>query len=408
MVGRHRESMPLELKSKSSTAGTSSGGRDHRIDWLRGVALVSIFINHMPGNRFENWTSRNFGFSDAAELFVLLAGIAAAFAFFSRMARGDHAGVARKAISRAGVLYSMHLVSTLLAVGVFAGAAWLIGNNEILELIGVAPVLAEPAAGLMGVMLGGHQLGYFNILPLYVFLILMVPALMWLAARDLRLMLGASFALYLAAHLWPIDMPNFPTDDGWFFNPFAWQLLFVSGIALGVLRVRGQSVPWHPVAGALAVAYAIFAAVWMVGDMGGRVSFEVLPQWIDTLHKSALPATRLLHVLALAYLLVHSPLWLWMARFGAHNPLTEMGRNSLPVFVVGSLLSMVGYIALVHAGSVLWLEIALTVGGIAMMTALARALEAGVVTRLVQPVVRGVRRLSIPGIDAPDQPTSRS
>ena len=64
-------------------------GRDHRIDWLRGIALVSIFINHMPGNRLENWTTRNFGFSDAAELFVLLAGMAAAFAFFPRMLKGD-------------------------------------------------------------------------------------------------------------------------------------------------------------------------------------------------------------------------------------------------------------------------------------------------------------------------------
>jgi hypothetical protein len=382
-------------------------GRDHRIDWLRGIALVSIFINHMPGNRIENWTSRNFGFSDAAELFVLLAGIAAAFAFFPAMTRGGHASVARKAVKRAGVLYGMHLVSTLAAVGVFALAAWLIGNAEILELIGVAPILAEPVAGLLGVMLGGHQLGYFNILPLYVFLILLVPALMWLAVRDLALMLGASLALYLAAHLLPIDMPNFPTDDGWFFNPFAWQLLFVIGIALGVLRLRGQCVPWHPVAGILAAAYVIFAAVWMVGDMGGRVSFDVLPMWIDTLHKSMLPTTRLLHVLALAYLLVHSPAWGWLARISASNPLTEMGRNSLPVFVFGSLLSMVGYITLVHAGSDLWLEVALTVGGIALMTGLARALEKGVVRRGFAWALRGVRPVATTSLDAPETPTSR-
>jgi hypothetical protein len=404
-----RKNKRLQLSQTTTQKPVSGAGRDHRIDWLRGIALVSIFINHMPGNRFENWTTRNFGFSDAAELFVLLAGMAAAFAFFTRMLKGDTAGVALKAVRRAGVLYSMHIVSTLAAVAVFAGAAWMIGNPEILELIGVAPMLADPLAGFSGVLLGGHQLGYFNILPLYVFLILLVPAYMWLAARDLRLMLGVSVAMYLAAHLLPIDMPNFPADEGWFFNPFAWQLLFASGIALGAMRVRGQSVPWHPVAGLVAAAYVVFAAVWMIGDMGGRVSFDLLPHWIDTLAKSALPASRYLHIMALAYLLGHSPVWAWLKWFGANNFLSLMGRNSLPVFVLGSLLSMVGYITLVHTGSAVWLEVALTLGGVALMTAFARFVEAGTPQRIIAPLMTRVRTLvpTSADIETSDTPTGR-
>ncbi len=404
-----RENNRLQLSQNTTQTPTSGTGRDHRIDWLRGIALVSIFINHMPGNRFENWTTRNFGFSDAAELFVLLAGMAAAFAFFPRMLKADMPGVALKAVRRAGVLYSMHIVSTLAAVAVFAGAAWMIGNPEILELIGVAPILADPLTGLGSVLLGGHQLGYFNILPLYVFLILLVPAYMWLAARDLRLMLGVSLAMYLAAHMLPIDMPNFPADEGWFFNPFAWQLLFASGIALGTMRVRGQCVPWHPVAGIAAAGYVAFAAIWMIGDLGGRVSFDLLPHWIDTLAKSALPATRYLHIMALAYLLGHSPVWPWLKRFGASNFLTVMGRNSLPVFVLGSLLSMIGYITLVHTGSALWIEVALTFGGIALMTAFARFVEAGVPARIAAPLRARVRTLAPEStdIETSETPTGR-
>ena len=374
--------------------------RDHRIDWLRGFALVSIFINHMPGNRFENWTTRNFGFSDAAEMFVLLAGVAAAFAFFPRFERGDHAAVALKALRRAGVLYGAHLASTLAAVSVFALAAWLLNDAGIFELIGVGPILAEPTAGLLGILTGGNQLGYFNILPLYVFLILIVPGLIWMATVDLRLLLASSLAVYLAAHLLPIDMPNFPTDGGWFFNPFAWQLIFSIGIALGVLKLRGRSVPWHPVAGAVALAYVLFAAFWMARDMGGRVSLGLLPMWMDTLHKSMLPASRLMHILALSYLLVHSPLWRWMARISPANFLTRLGRNSLPVFVFGSLLSMVGYITLVHTGSVLWLEIALTAGGVALMTALAKVTESGWVSRIMAAVLaQGRARFGAPPAD---------
>ena len=48
---------------------TLPGGRDHRLDIFRGLALMMIFINHVPGNVFEHLTSRNFGFSDAAEAF---------------------------------------------------------------------------------------------------------------------------------------------------------------------------------------------------------------------------------------------------------------------------------------------------------------------------------------------------
>jgi hypothetical protein len=48
--------------------------RDTRIDFFRGIALISIFIDHIPGNEFAKFTLPNFGFADAAEIFVLLAG----------------------------------------------------------------------------------------------------------------------------------------------------------------------------------------------------------------------------------------------------------------------------------------------------------------------------------------------
>lgn len=44
------------------------------IDFWRGFALVTIFINHIPGNFYERFTHRNIGVSDSAELFVFLAG----------------------------------------------------------------------------------------------------------------------------------------------------------------------------------------------------------------------------------------------------------------------------------------------------------------------------------------------
>jgi hypothetical protein len=353
--------------------------RDWRIDWLRGLALVSIFVNHMPGNRLENWTTRNFGFSDAAEVFVLLAGVAAALAFFKRFDAGQATDVSLRTVRRAGLLYSAHLLSTLAAIVMFALAANVYENPGYLDLIGVAPLAVEPWPGLVGIVTGGYQLGYFNILPMYVLLLLALPGYLWLAKRSVWLMLAVSGGLYFAAQVLPLDMPNYPVGGGWFFSPFAWQLIFAIGLAFGIMRLRGQSVPYSATAYAAALGYVGFSAVWMIWSLGGHLSHGILPGWMDTLHKSYLPLPRLLHVLALAYILVHSRVWTYLAHVATVDPvLTRLGRNSLPVFVAGSLASMAGYIVLVQIGSNLAVEIALTTSGIAIMWIVALTSEMGV------------------------------
>jgi hypothetical protein len=352
--------------------------RDHRIDWLRGLALISIFINHMPGNRFENWTSRNFGFSDAAEVFVLLAGVAAAFAYFRRFAEGRSSEISWKAVRRAGTLYSAHIASTLAAIVLFASVARWTGNPDYLDLIGISPLFSDPLPGLIGIVTGGYQLGFFNILPLYVLLLLALPIYLWFARRSVSLMLAVSFSLYVAGQTLKFEMPNFPEGGGWFFNPFLWQLIFAIGLALGILRMRGGSVPYHSIAYAVVATYVVFAAVWMVLSLGGHVTHGLLPGWMDTLHKSYLPPPRLLHVLALAYLLVHSRFWQPLSAIALRDPLLSLlGRNSLPVFVAGSLASMVGYITLVSNGQSLGLEVALILAGIAVMWLVALLSERG-------------------------------
>ncbi|MES2967802.1 MAG: OpgC domain-containing protein, partial [Pseudomonadota bacterium] len=101
--------------------------RDPRLDVFRGICLVMIFINHVPGNLYEEWTSRNFGFSDAAEGFVLMSGVAAGLAYsmdfrgFSRF----WTGLAR-VWRRVWTLYLVHILTTVLALGAASAVAvWL-------------------------------------------------------------------------------------------------------------------------------------------------------------------------------------------------------------------------------------------------------------------------------------------
>lgn len=375
-----------------------SGTRDDRIDWLRGFALASIFINHMPGNRFEHWTPRNVGFSDAAELFVLLAGIAAALAFFRRFERGETVAMTVKAFRRTGKLYVAHVLSTAGAVALFLAATIVSGNPGYLDLIGVAPLTESPYLGLIGVLSGGYQLGYFNILPLYVVLLATLPLMLWVAARDVRVLVGLSFALYLATQILQLRMPAFPDEYAWYFNPFAWQLLFVSGLVLGIMRLRGHFVPYHPVVFALAIGYLVFSAIWMVFSLGGTLTNGLVPSWLDTLRKANLAPVRLLHLFALGYVLVHSRAWGWLVQLSAKDPvLTILGRNSLPVFVTASFASMIGYITLV------WLErpsavieVALIAAGLVSMWVVASASELGapvVAARIKQAVAGALSRL---------------
>ena len=60
---------------------SAPAGRDLRLDLFRGLALWLIFLDHIPAN-VVNWlTIRNYGFSDAAEIFVFISGYTAAFVY---------------------------------------------------------------------------------------------------------------------------------------------------------------------------------------------------------------------------------------------------------------------------------------------------------------------------------------
>src|ERR1044072_8608461 len=56
-------------------------GRDPRIDACRGIALWWIFLDHIPNNIGSWLTLRNYGFSDAAEVFMFISGVTCALAY---------------------------------------------------------------------------------------------------------------------------------------------------------------------------------------------------------------------------------------------------------------------------------------------------------------------------------------
>ena len=330
-------------------APKAATSRDHRIDFWRGVALVMIFFNHVPGTLWENFTSRNFGFSDAAELFVFLAGFAAAFAYGRPFLAGNRLIASVKAFRRAGVLYLVQMMLTMLAVGLFAWAAMIYGDGGFFQRINLESILLKPLDTMFGFAVLGHQLGYVNILPMYSVLLIMVPALLWLASKSLNLMLAASLTLWGAAWTFRLDLPNYPNPGGWFFNPIAWQVIFAVGLYCGLRKASARpSVPYRPWLFWSALAYLIGSFVVTEYGLWSLIASQQswLPGILVAFDKTYVTAPRLLHVLALAYVFANAAPTSIFASISKKNPLARLGRHSLPVFALGTMLSLVCQVVL--------------------------------------------------------------
>lgn len=360
--------------------------RDHRIDLLRGIALVMIFINHIPGTIWENVTSRNFGFSDAAEGFVLMSGIATGLAYGVPFLGGRPSWAqALRPWRRALTLWLVHV----LVVGLIVALFWLTRDQTgILEMAGkrnILPMLNDPAGFLPALVLLGHQFAYADILPLYVVFMLCAPALLFLAARwPVAVILGAVL-LWFVVGLTKLKMPTYPLENGWFFNPLAWQVLFVAGIVTGLLLRQGRRLlPARTWALRLAIGFLIVSAVWMqvplVASWGGHGLWLLheycgFPAVMTSFDKSFLYLPRLLHILALAYVLSVLPAVRRLALRPELASLVMLGRHSLPVFATSTVLAYgAQVIKSIHGPSVL-LDTALILAGLALLFAVAQAYD---------------------------------
>jgi hypothetical protein len=349
--------------------------RAWQIDLFRGLALVMIFINHVPDNPLTPLTSANYGFSDAAEAFVLMAGIAAGLVFWRKAETEGAAGTFARAWKRAFELYSAHLLIVLLASAFVAWVATREGDPRLLGWVGLGPLFDDTAAALVGTVLLSHQPNFLDILPLYIVLLLLVPAMLPLAGRAPVLLLGLSGAVWAGANLLAWNLQTFPSEGGWMFNPFAWQFLFAIGMVIGVRLARGQRVvPRSNWLLAAAVLYLVIACV-VILDLDLVWPTLPLPWFLYGLDKTFLSLPRLLHVLALALVLARLPVAQAIAWVDRPGVLTLLGRHALPVFCLGSVLAVAVGLWRFVIGADAWLQAAMVLTGLALQVALAMLLD---------------------------------
>lgn len=338
--------------------------RDHRIDVLRGFALLMIFVDHIPANVLSLATLHNFGFCDAAEAFVLLAGMSSMLAYGRAFERSGALTGLRRILRRWARLYvvQLGLLITTLVVVYF----WTRHYGFQPRIVG--PLLNDPWTGLLHSLTLRAVPAYLDILPLYLALFAVFPLIYAGLRFNVWLTLVLSGALWVAANLVPnLNLPNWVTGEQWFFNPFAWQFLFAIGAAFTLLLAHhdGQ-LPRLRWATVLCAAFLIFALIetvpWRDWGLPDLRPFDLTPP-----DKTSLAPLRLLDILALTYLLFSSTAVKTIAASPLLRPVDVCGRHSLEVFAVGCIAALFGRLIFRTYGPTPAAQIAVNVIGLAAM-----------------------------------------
>ena len=352
-----------DFAAPRADAPAAATTRDPRLDFYRGIAMFIILIAHIPANRWGGWIPARFGFSDATEIFVFASGMASAIAFGrSFQNKGWLIGTARVSY-RVWQVYWAH-IALFFFVAMMMAALDTYGGFEksYVNSLNLGHFFKNPMPQIVGIFTLTYVPNYFDILPMYLVVLALMPLFMALSGLSLWATAAVSIAIWLGANLGVLALPAEPwSERTWFFNPFGWQLLFFTGFAF----MRGW-IPAPPVSRTLiwvCIGFLVLSAPfgsWKVflwvnaadADLGAAIR-KVWPVIRDFRSKTEFGVLRYLHFLALAYLAwvaageggrrliavgngLGSQFWRWLV-----TVVSKVGQQSLAVFVFSMALARV-------------------------------------------------------------------
>ncbi|GIT92024.1 membrane protein [Jannaschia pagri] len=284
-------SPPAAFATAPTVARTSPAAtvRDPRLDFFRGIAMFIILLAHTPGNAWTLWIPARFGFSDATEIFVFCSGMASAIAFGRSFDRaGWTLGTARVGF-RVWQIYWAHIGMFFAIAGMLAAidaTGW--HEKTYINTLNLVPffegvvrggeVVSTTADQMLGLLTLSYVPNYFDILPMYMVVLILMPVYMALARVSLPALAVVVVGMWVMAqdslmtwlglgHL-HLAFPAEPwSERTWFFNPFGWQLLFFTGFAF----MRGW-IPAPPVKPwLLGLALAVVIVSFFLSSVGFRL-----------------------------------------------------------------------------------------------------------------------------------------
>src|SRR5271170_4078190 len=223
-----RDAVPASAVPLPAVSAAAVSERELRLDLFRGLALWLILIDHLPPNVLTWLTLRNYGFSDATEIFIFISGYTAAFVYGRAMREAGFVIATARILRRVWQIYVAHVFLFTIFLAEISYVATSFENPLYSEEMGIMDFLKQPDVTIVQALLLRFRPVNMDVLPLYIVLMLLLPIILWLMRRSADLTLALSVILY--AVTWQFDLYLSAYPNGvWVFNPFAWQLLFVFG-----------------------------------------------------------------------------------------------------------------------------------------------------------------------------------
>lgn len=349
-----------------------ASSRDLRLDFFRGLALIFIFIDHIPENILSYFTVQAVEFFDAAEVFIFISGYTAALVYGQTLVSQGMLYATARILGRAWQLYVAHIFLFVMFIAEVSYTVTTFNNPMYNDEMRVGDFLNEPHVAIVKALLLEFQPTFLDILPLYISLLVIFPVvLLGLRLRPLIVLLP-SFLVYLIVQATDLSVPAYPEGHVWYFNPLAWQFVFIAGAALGFPgRYDRRWSSW--VRSVLPIAAVVVAAGFVV-----KLSWTIHGSWdafpglllkeLWPVNKNNLSPIRVIPFFAaVAIVAIAVPANAAFLRSLAAKPLVLCGQQSLEIFCVGILLSALGHFVLSEYDAAISIQLLVNLAGILVM-----------------------------------------
>lgn len=361
-----------------TSAGRRASERDLRIDLIRGLVLFIIFIDHTGFIWLSDYTMQRFGFIDASEVFIFLSGYVSGIAYTKVLQSQGLMSCQKKALRRCLQLYLAEVSLFLVCLPLVRWVAQWNPNlpADILHYYRDAPL----EAGIR-VLTMSSTVTLLGLLPVYIVFIGFTPLALYLLIRRPGLFMFLSIGSYCAAQVVSALRTTPPPEvQVWYFNPFAWQVVFFGGLLLGYRRIsHPQSLkpPSRALFFAAALGLTVITCVKLAPStavarlLHTHALQDMIPQTIWFTDKHNVEPLRLLNLLT------------WVILIAAVSPATKLlrtlparvvilcGQNSLVVYWIGVVLSYLGILLIGTTAKGKAMELLWVVAGCAFMIGIA-------------------------------------
>ncbi|TMJ29558.1 MAG: OpgC domain-containing protein [Alphaproteobacteria bacterium] len=348
-------------------------GRDLRLDFFRGLALWFIYLDHIPDNLVSWLTVRNYGFSDATEIFVFISGYTAVIAYSRMMLKAGWPRAAVRIYRRVWQLYVAHILLFVAFIAQIAYVSIARDTPQLIEEMQLLGLGQNPYQAILEAALLKFRPVNLDVLPLYIVLLAAFPFALPALMRWPWAVILVSIGLYAVTSHFNWNLPGYPDDKVWFFNPMAWQVVFYSGAVLAVVAPRLALLDrWSRTVTALAAFYLLFAAFIALSWHYNSLE-RLIPDWfarqIYPIDKTNLDILRFVHFLALA----------WMVRLAVRpnarflkwhifQPIRRCGEHSLQIFCLGTFLAVTAHIIVARYEESIVSQLLVSLAGLVIMS----------------------------------------